>query len=135
MDHSLLFHVGRLKDFIGEPRPEEPFREHKNTLRLQYLDNLNKIVEQLREDGLGGIKSNHGLVDWACLAEKIIKDLGYDEDYNINQIFERMETEKSSLYPQRQRTLSNNQKSKSCRNINTQRVDLRLPALRRASRC
>lgn len=96
MDRSLLFHVGRLDNYIGERKLQKPLTDHKDTLWSQYLDNLNKIVARLRENGIEDLESQHRLADWACLAIRIAEALGYDEDYDINRIFEKMETERAA---------------------------------------
>lgn len=96
MDRSLLFHVKRVEDYIGEKKLEKPIKEHKNTLWSQYLDNLNKIVARLKETGIKDLESQHRLADWACLAMRIAEALGYDNDYDIDRIFEKMETERAA---------------------------------------
>lgn len=98
MDRSLLFHAKRVPEnsFMREKDLERPLREHRDTLWSQYIDNLNKIVKKLRQGGLENKQSSHRLADWACVALEIAEALGYDEHYDVDRIFEKMETERAA---------------------------------------
>lgn len=88
-DRTIVFRVTRLEEFIGMRGFLNPVGRNRDTLWSVYLDNLNEIVDGMRDTDMENMLSTHRMSGWAAFAKVTGDKLDVDGVDNMLRVMEK----------------------------------------------